>query len=201
MTVSARYSLFEVNLSRASDLVGLGRSLGSMTRGLVDGSDLYRSAIVQTVAALDHYIHGIVLDRGVSILLGRTSPGASTRFGLPFNAVSEILNVTTESEAELTARKHLAQRLGLETYQKPDDIAKALSMVGVGKVWSEAFSDPGAAKTRLNLVVNRRNMVVHQCDSDPLMPGQVTPLDYDDALNSISCVREIVDRIDPICRL
>jgi hypothetical protein len=81
----------------------------------------------------------------------------------------------------------VAQRLSLETYQRPDDIAAAMSMVGVTKIWSVAFpANAEHAKTSLGLVVQRRNRIVHQCDADPLIPGKATDLDDADALGSIS---------------
>jgi hypothetical protein len=67
---TSRYLLFLTELNRAKDLVGLGQSLGAMTHGRVDSSDLFRAALVQAVSALDSYVHGVVLDKAVDIMLG-----------------------------------------------------------------------------------------------------------------------------------
>jgi len=172
-----------------------------MTVGRVDGSDLFRSALVQAVAALDKYVHGVVLDRAVDMLVGRLqTTGASTKVGLHFGAVQALLTAGSAAQVELTARSHIAQRLALETFQRPDDIAKALAMVGVGRIWSTAFApNSNATTTALGVIVGRRNRIVHACDVDPLNPGSVVPLSDSDALDAIGTVETIVARIDQHC--
>lgn len=195
-----RLQQFRANVGRARDLVGLGQGIGSLTSGRVDSSDMYRAALVQAVAALDAYVHGVVLDRAVDLLLGRVSYSASgTKVGLSFPAIQDILTAGSPVDVELAARTHVAQRLALETFQKPDDIAKALAMVGVPKIWSRGFSDPSTAKEALGLVVNRRNRIVHSCDIDPLTPGAVTPLSGADSLSAVSTVEVTVLSIDSLC--
>lgn len=198
---SIRKAHFDADIQRARDLVGLGQSLGAMTHGRVDASDLYRAALTQAVAALDSYIHGVVLDRAVDILMARVPPaGGRTKVGLHFSAVQQIVSAATPAEMELAARTHVAGRLSLETFQRPDAIASALAMVGVAKVWTAAFPAlAGAAKISLGLVVERRNRIVHQCDADPLTPGSATPLSAQDALDSISVVDATVAAIEPHC--
>jgi len=170
-----------------------------MTYGRVDATDMYRAALVQAVAALDAYVHGVVLDYGVEILAGRRSPGRTNQVGLHFGAVSDILNSDTTIDLELRARLHVAERLSRETFQKLDDIAKAFSMVGVGKLWSVAFGNhANFITTALSLTVSRRNQIVHSCDVDPLNPLEVVPLTDEDALSAAGTVREVVNGIDLI---
>lgn len=198
-----RLTHFADEVQRARDLVGLGQSLGALTHGRVDGSDLYRAALMHGVAAIDSYVHGVVLDRAVDILLGRLPHVAgSTKVGLHFGAVQQILGAPNQADKELAARTHVASRLSLETFQRPDDIAKAMAMVGVPKVWTTAFPGVGKAKAAmvaLGVVVQRRNRIVHQCDADPLTPGAITTLSDQDALDSIAVVEATVLGIDPHC--
>ncbi|MFC5820258.1 hypothetical protein [Nonomuraea harbinensis] len=196
---STRYKDFVKEIERARDLVGLGQSLSSLTQGRVGGEDLYRSALVHCVAALDSYIHGVVLDRAVDILMMRSSAGSGGKVGLPFVAIGQIFTAARSGEAsmEIVARSIIAERLALETYQRPDDIGSALAMVGISKIWSIAFAgEAGQRKIDLGLVVSRRNRIVHQCDLDPLNPGSITPLSDIDALASITTIEEIVTGID-----
>jgi hypothetical protein len=196
-----RLTEFVVEVSRARDLIGLGQSIGGLTFGQVDGSDLYRSALVQAVASLDSYVHGMILDRSVDILLGyapATRNGA--KLGLNFNAIQEIVTAQTPTDSEISARRHVAQRLSLETFQRPDAIATAFSMVGISGLWSRAFpSNAERVKQSLSLIVQRRNRIVHQCDSDPLTPGSVTPLSADDVIDSVKTVESCVVAIDTLC--
>jgi len=197
---AGRLRQFAVNAQRSRDLIGLGQAFKGMTNGLVDASDLYRAAVAQVVAALDAYIHGVVLDRAVDILFGRVPPGAkSNKTGLHFNAIQQILMAPDAVTGELLARSHVAQRLSLETYQRPDDISSALASVGVPKIWSAAFPSGSATTQSLSLVVSRRNRIVHQCDADPLTPGNVMPMMDTDALDSVSIVESVVQGVDPFC--
>jgi hypothetical protein len=173
-----------------------------MTHGRVDASDLHRAGLVQAVAALDAYIQGVVLDRAVDILLShRTTLRSTAKVGLHFNAIQQLLlSASNPVDLELTARTHVAQRLASETFQKPNDIASALALVGINRLWSTAFSaDPSTAKTTLGLVVDRRNRIVHGCDADPLTPGTVTPLSASDALSAIGTVEATVAGIEAVC--
>lgn len=198
---TSRLPFFLADIQRARDLVGLGQSIGTMTIGVVDASDLYRAGLVQSVAAMDHYFHGVVLDRGVDVLLGKASASGNHRtIGLPFGAVRDIVTASAYADQELEARKHVAARLGRETFQAADDISAALSLVGVAKVWSMAFpTGADAARTALGVVITRRNRIVHQADSDPLNPGNATPLNDSDALIAISTIEKTVLSIDALC--
>ena len=120
--------------------------------------------------------------------------------GLNFNAVQVLLSAASPSDTELAARTYVAQRLALETFQRPDDIGSALAMVGINKIWTTAFStSAGATKTALGLIVDRRYRIVHSCDVDPLNPGSVTPVTAADATLAVDTIESIVLAIDPFC--
>src|SRR5260370_5062293 len=101
---TVRFSGFQGDIARARDLVGLGQAIGNMTQGLVDATDLYRAALVQGVAAWDRYMHGVVLDRAVEIMLGRLTAGAPSKVGLPLGAVATLMNAPNPATRELAAR-------------------------------------------------------------------------------------------------
>ncbi|MFD7594920.1 hypothetical protein ACFV6D_18015 [Kitasatospora sp. NPDC059812] len=193
---------FHAQADRARDLIGVGQSVAAMTANRIDGSDLYRAALVHAVAALDSYVHGVVLDRAVDILMMRTPAGGGNKVGLHFGAISQIVAAAENgpAEMEMVSRTYISERLGLETYQRPDDISKALAMVGVGKIWSAAFGKGATSRqTALGLIVSRRNRIVHECDLDPLNPGFITPLSADDAVSAVQAIRSIVAGIDSRC--
>lgn len=194
-----RLSEFQGDIARARDLVGLGQAIGNMTNGLVDATDLYRAALVQGVAAWDRYMHGLVLDRAVEIMLGRLAAGAPSKIGLPLGAVATLMNAPNAAARELAARSYFAERLAKETYQRPDDVAAALAMVGVRTIWSTAFPDAQQAKIALGVIIDRRNKIVHQCDYDPAIPNAVVPLTASDALDALRVINETAHAIDPLC--
>jgi hypothetical protein len=199
-TTSGREKQFRININRARELIGLGEAISGITVGTVDAEDMFRAALVQSVASLDAFVHGVVLDLGVEILAGRRQPGSPTQVGLHFGAVGDVISAPSSVDAELRARTHIAERLSKETYQKPDDIAQAFSMVGIRKIWSTAFGvDSHAIKTSLSIAVGRRNQIVHSCDLDPLNPGQVRSLEKADVLAVVEVIENVVSGVVPHC--
>jgi hypothetical protein len=196
MMATLRLKAFDGDIARAKDLIGLGQAIGSMTNGIVDAADLYRAALVQSVAAWDRYIHGVVLDVAVDIVFGRRQPALGGKIGLPLSALAAVVTENDPAMQELTARSLIAERLGRETFQRPDDVAAALSMVGITAIWKTTFADPGQVKISLGVIVDRRNKIVHQCDYDPTTPGTVTALGAQDARDAVETIDDIVRQID-----
>lgn len=194
---AARYAQFTSNIDRCRELVGLGQSMSALTGGSLDATDVYRAALVQSVAALDSYVHDVVLDYAVEIVLGKRSPGSASKVGLHISAVGELTCAPNATELELRARGAVNQRLSQETYQRPEDIAKAFTMVGVSALWSGSFGTSAtSAKTALSLIVRRRNGIVHRCDVDQSGLGTLYPLADVDALNAIATVKTTVSAFD-----
>lgn len=194
---SGRLPHLRANTQRARDMVGLGQSISSMTGGTVDGSDLFRSALVQAVAALDAYVHGVILDKTVDLLMGRSAVTGAARVTLNANEIADLLAEPAGVQQELLARALVAQRLARDTFQKPDDIAKAYAGVGVRALWTTAFPSTSQQVTAdLRSAVTRRNDIVHACDSDPLTPGAVNRIDGADVLPVISTIESIGIQLD-----
>ncbi|NKY46057.1 hypothetical protein [Nocardia cerradoensis] len=194
-----RFDQFVSNSQRAKELIGLGEALSGLTVGRVDAADMYRAAIVQGVAALDSYVHDIVLDLAVRILLGTRPAGSATRVGLHFGAISELISAGNATELEMRSRLLINERLNTETFQKPDDIAKAFAMVGVNRIWSAAFGNAAeSTKRALSVVVRRRNMIVHRCDVDPADLKLLLPLSSDDARSGIESIENVVNGFEAV---
>ena len=196
---TSRFADFEQNSARAKEMVGLGESIGRISAGAIDPADMYRAALVQSVAALDSYVHDVVLDLAFAIVSGSRSPGSASRVGLHFGAVYELVSAAGPVDFELRARAAINSRLSTETFQKPDDIAKAFAMVGVNKVWASAFA--GGAKgtmTELSVVVRRRNLIVHRCDIDPSGVTRILPLSAGDALDAVATVDRVVTGFEAV---
>ncbi|PQM52514.1 hypothetical protein C5U48_09435 [Mycolicibacter virginiensis] len=178
-------------------MVGLGQAIAGITVGTVDAADMYRAALVQCVAALDSYVHDVVLDYAVEIVKGSRGPGSPTRVGLHISAVGSLTSAQGPVELELRARAAINERLSQETYQKPDDVSKAFAMVGIQTLWQGAFGHAaGTVKRGVSLVVGRRNRIVHRCDLDPAGTGTVLPISDVDAIDAIDTIAAAVAGID-----
>lgn len=170
-----------------------------MTNGRVDVSDMYRAALVQGVAAWDRYFHGMILDRAVRIVLGQLPHEKPGKVGLPLPHVARILSTHDQTQRELETRGILAARFARETFQKPDDVAEGLALVGVARIWSVAFTNPEKVRQVISLIVDRRNKIVHECDRDPVIPNFVRAITAVDVLEALTTISETAERMDPYC--
>lgn len=195
---TTRFGQFAGNIARARELVGIGQAVSGMTP--LDLTDMYRAALVQAVAALDAWVHDVVLDMAVEILTGVRPPGSNTKLGLNLGAMTQLLTAPNGLELEMRSKVLVNERLSVETFQKPDDVAKAFAMVGVGAIWSTAFGSGNAeaAKTALSVVVWRRNQIVHRCDMDASGAAPYLALSDSDALIAIDTIERTVKAIDAI---
>jgi len=83
---------FNNRIQEIKDLTSTIDHIDGMTTTALDISDLYRSQIVLTVSALDHFIHEFVLEEMMETYNGRriASP-AFNKFPIPISAVQGSL--------------------------------------------------------------------------------------------------------------
>ena len=143
-------------------------------------SDLLRSAVVTSVAALDKYCHDVLIHR----LLPQTRRPVKQwckdleRLSVPLSVVVAAVAHAKRDQGggdSKRTRPMTIIRNGLQdqfhrrrTLQRPDDIAEALSMVGVKNLWGSCAKRMHAkaeyVKSRLDRIVARRNLIVHESD-------------------------------------
>lgn len=162
----------------AADTIARARALldAANANGLPDGvvDDLRRLAVVMAVAALDTYMHRLILSRAYE---HREMPsglaGLAVGFGDLVAQAEESVRARQEERNErpkVRAKRVLRDRLLRETFQRADDVSRALSMAGRSKSWPAIAAEmPGgetheALKKRLNAIVDRRNAIVHEGD-------------------------------------
>ena len=193
----SRYEHFLENIGRAQDIISYGNVLHGLTNGSIDCSDLYRAGLVQAVSALDSYVHGVILDEMVEILMNRSNSSVKPKnIGLSIVAAQTMLSCNDTSQQENLARGFIAERLSYETYQKSEDIARAFSQIGIRNLWKSAFNkNIESVTTTLNLIVQRRNRIVHQCDRDISNPGNFIELLEVDAKDAAIHIESIVKNI------
>jgi len=135
--------------------------------------DLGRLALVMAVAAIDTYMHMVVLQR-VSTMRSAI-PKPLQELDIEFARLTSLADVIVEAQRSShsirpwVAVKHaLQERLLQETFQSYDSVGKAMAMAGVKKAWTSIAPHLGCTaediKTRLNAIVHRRNQIVHEGD-------------------------------------
>jgi hypothetical protein len=189
---------FEQNIDRARHLVELEASLGAIVTGVMDLSDLLRAALVQGVSALDHFVHETVREGMLEILDGsRPLTPAYEAFVVPMRVVNTALGAPGRPDwlEDAVRMSH-----GWQSFQHPDKIRDAMKLISPMKLWPEVADhlgmDTKSVKTKLELIVDRRNKIAHEADMDPTYPGTRWPIDQamvTDALEFLVSVATAID--------
>ena len=196
----------------ARDMIDRARAVlaGANTPGLPVGvpTDIRRLAVVMGVAAIDTYMHRLIVTR---VYEHQTLPGALATLDVPFEALlgeaDEAVAARREARAtrpRVRLKRVLRNRLQRATFQRADDVSKALAMAGRSGQWDNIAAAMGGAWTakalrrRLDGIVDRRNAIVHEGDYERLDRPQVArlqPISASDAAADIDFVSDLVDAI------
>lgn len=176
-------------------------------------SDLLRTQLVNTVSALDRFLHEIVR---IGILQTYASARSSTskfkNFPLTSKTVLKIIQLqgviplSEEEYPEYWINKEAIEYLKTFSFQHPDKIKDALSYI-----WDEEHKWqmiaggmvlPGATindkqkylQQRIILIVERRNRIVHEADIDPFtgVRGNISTTDVDSIIKIIESFAETI---------
>lgn len=170
---------------------------------------MYRAGFVQGVSALDTYVHAEVRVRMLdAYATGAPTTAAFDKFKVPMAAVRTAVS----SDSSLATRlnwldSELREQHSLLSFQHPDKIADAFRLVSSASLWVDVAADMGQGpvggeqghiviKTRLRLIVERRNKIVHESDLDPTPPGtRLYPMSRRTADETIDFVEMVVHSI------
>lgn len=184
-------------------------TLRVMVTSAVDLSDLYRSAIMQSVSAFDHYIHEEIRLRILDLFKQDRSqwPAKLSTFPVPLGVVGDV-SAGTVRESWLSEEIRLQH--GHLSYQHPDKIADGLRLISDTPAWETIAGKLGITsqgrqtagkvlKRRWQLIIDRRNLIVHESDLDPTPPRDTRyPIDHtttEDALRLVSDVAESISEL------
>jgi len=134
-----------------------------------------RLSVVMAVAALDTYMHRLILER---VYLHKQLPKQLARLDVEFAQLLEQADATGEAarakpyepRPRVGVKRLLRDRLLKETFQTFDGVSRALHLAGRKKEWPEIGQritpkrSPEEIKERLNAIVTRRNQIVHEGD-------------------------------------
>jgi hypothetical protein len=185
---------FRENLVRVRALGGLYEALCRLVTPAIDATDLLRAQIVMGVSALDHYIHEITRLGMLEVLSGsRPRTNAFLRFQVTMDAAMAGLS---GGGGISWFEDQIREKHGYLAFQHPDTIADAIRLFSSYELWPLVCTKLGLTvqdvKTRLRLIVERRNKIVHEADLDPSYPGARWPIDP-------VMVAETVDFIENLC--
>lgn len=196
------------NIARVRAIGGLYEAVDQLTTPIVDASDLLRTQIVMAVSALDHYVHEITRIGMLEVYDGvRPRTTAFARFQVTMEAA--MTGITESSENKSSENKWLdteiRERHGYLVFQRPERIAEAVKLFCTLDLWATvAFRlnlRSQDLQTRLRLIVERRNSIVHEADLDPSYPNTRWPISYSDSRSSVDFVETICETIYSVITL
>lgn len=134
-----------------------------------------RLSTVMAVAALDTYMHRLIVER---CFAHDELPGGLAALSMPFSALLEQADQAKaaarrpphNTRPRVAVKRQLRDRLLRETFQRYDDVSKALALAGLSGSWRDIASNmsppttPDRVKHQLNAIVDRRNQIVHEGD-------------------------------------
>jgi hypothetical protein len=173
-------ALFDDNIASARHLANLYDYLTTKVVGPIPFDDILRSQVVYSVSAFDKLMHDIIRIGILEIYTGARLPTPryhAEPISIEFHAV--LINATIPPK-EYLFEQEVIRKLSHLTFQDPERIAEGLALIWNEKQkWDKIASKMGisadAAKTRLKLIVARRNAIVHESDMHPITNAK-TPL-------------------------
>jgi len=197
--------LFRISIARVRDLIAVHNSLKAQASSVRDLSDMLRATLVLAVSALDYYIHEVVRIGMLEIHRGeRPEPPAFSGFEISLGSARAGINAGQNIDSWL--EDEIRQRHSYKSFQKPDNIAKAVRLISNKKLWKEVSINMGRLakdaediKNQLSLIVDRRNKIAHEADIDPSYPiGDRWPIDELLVNEAVDFIEQVVESIHNI---
>lgn len=167
----------------------------------IDHAECFRAALVLAVSSLDHYLHSLVVESVMEMAQGVRL--ASAKFSeIKVSFASAQTNLASGSIAWLGPE--LREQNSHLTFQRPDKISAALKIIDPRPhLWTRlaAHVDANTKEqmcARLDLIVDRRNMIAHEADVDPTW-GTVRPLTAAEVESVFAFLKTLVDSIESEC--
>jgi hypothetical protein len=191
---------FFENIARVRSLVGIYNALTPVTTPAIDLSDVLRSAIVLAVSAFDHYVHEMVRIGMLEEHSGRrVKTNAFSNFRVSMDSVTEALAAPSNDE---WLDGEVRSQHGWQSFQQAKRVAQAIALISPKPLWDEVarkLSRPTEdVRTQLDLIVDRRNKIAHEADTDPTSPGSRWPIDQSLVETAASFLEDLVQALDTV---
>ncbi len=164
---------FNVSIQDARSLTALYDFLTTSVPTPFPYDDLLRSQIVYSVGAFDKLIHELIRIGMVATFMGTrpaTAKYKAESISIQFHGT---LVAATIPPKEILFEQEIGRKLSFLSFQDPPKVADGLAYIWEEKdKWLKIAGVMGISvddtKTKMKLIVLRRNAIVHESDSDPL---------------------------------
>lgn len=164
---------FSENIKSAKDLCAVYNLINDGDVSM-DVTEVLRAAIVMGVSALDCFIHNLIVGEIVDVYAGESSNEFNQNLLKPSENIFELLSILSKDKTVQLQRveKKLHRVLEKKTFQDPAVIADNMKKIGINDLWSRVVGKENInysvqdIKDKLELIVNRRNVIAHEADID-----------------------------------
>lgn len=186
---------FRLNGERVEHLGGLYDAISTIMTTALDASDLLRAQIVLSVSALDYFVHEVTV-RGMVQIFDGARPATES---FKKHRISAGLLLGSSSGSSAAFEADVRERHAFLSFQQPEKIADAIRLFHDKPLWTQVAikmnSSESEIKTRLRLIVDRRNKIAHEADADPSFPGARWPIARADASEALKFIRDVCEAI------
>ncbi len=188
---------FRVNVAHIGDIGSIANVLATQTTSALDISDILRAELVMVVSVLDHYVHELVR---LGMLDAYRNNRVRTPAFLQFQvSLAGTMSAIANPSDEVWIEQEIRARHGHRTFQTPENIAMALSLISEAKLW-DAVADhiqmsSQDVRDTLKTIVDRRNQIAHEADMDPSYPDTrwlINAQMVDEAVNFVDRIAEAI---------
>lgn len=157
---------------------------------------------VASVSALDHYISELIVEKATEHYSNGNDMSARLLNELiPISALLQMQSAPA-ARAVLEFRNIVTRLVRFRTFQKAEDVSDGLSFVWNekhkwDKISDEISMETKKAKSKLNSICNRRNLIAHNADYNEAT-GALMPCVRSDAQEVLKFVSGVVDAIDKL---
>ncbi|MDK9716143.1 MAG: HEPN domain-containing protein [Sulfuritalea sp.] len=159
------YRRFEASVGQVDELLAIYRYIHANSE-IPAKDNILRAALTMLVSAIDTSVHEFV----ISAVARRLSDDR-----LVFDITKQLVSIQCILESDPSQRTAMAEadirrQYAKETFQSSRQIETILASIGMNKIWSRLSgrlgNTPEEIKLKLDLMVRRRNQIVHEADLD-----------------------------------
>lgn len=188
---------FRANMSRVRDLGRIADALDSQPAQALDSSDILRAEFVLAVSALDQFAHEVARLGMLEAYRGeREKTPRFLRFQI---SVEAALRGISENPSDKWLNDEIKIRNGFRAFQRPDRIAEAMRLVSDVQIWNEVAGSMGMSpqevRSRLDIIVVRRNGIAHEADVNPTPYGGLLPIDRQITADAVDFIERVGEGI------
>jgi len=160
-------SRFEASISQVDELLAIHYYLQTVPVAEVP-DNILRAALTMMVSAIDTSVHELIIN-GIMFEIKESKS--------IFNLDKVKIGVLASRESDHDTRVRLIEsdlrrQFAKESFQSSRQIETSLAQIGITKIWTKLSSmigqPPEDIKIKLDLLVRRRNQIVHEGDLDHL---------------------------------